>query len=71
MLAKAWGTYLGSPPELCSSMIMVGFPASLGISSDSIALKLSTHLRNNFSVNVRIYYRAPGDGVINHVTGYA
>ncbi|ESR41565.1 hypothetical protein CICLE_v10013565mg [Citrus x clementina] len=71
MLAKAWGTHLGSAPEMCSSMIMVGLPASLGISSDSIALKLSTHLRNNFSVDVRIYYREPGDGVVNPVTGYA
>ncbi|KAH9733841.1 putative L-cysteine desulfhydrase [Citrus sinensis] len=71
MLAKAWGTHLGSPPEMCSSMIMVGLPASLGISSDSIALKLSTHLRNNFCVDVRIYYREPGDGMVNPVTGYA
>ncbi|ESR41562.1 hypothetical protein CICLE_v10011696mg [Citrus x clementina] len=71
MLAKAWGTHLGSPPEMCSSMIMVGLPASLGISSDSVALKLRTHLRNSFSVEVPIYYRAPGDGVVNPVTGYA
>ncbi|GAY43360.1 hypothetical protein CUMW_073900 [Citrus unshiu] len=71
MLAKAWGTHLGSPPEMCSSMIMVGLPAILGISSDSIALKLRTHLRNNFSVEVPIYYRVPGDGVVNPVTGYA
>ncbi|GAY43361.1 hypothetical protein CUMW_073910 [Citrus unshiu] len=71
MLAKAWGTHLGSPPEMCSSMIMVGLPASLGISSDPIALKLSTHLRNNFSVDVRIYYREPGDGMVNPITGYA
>lgn len=71
MLAKAWGTNLGSPPEMCSSMVMVGLPACLGITSDLDVLKLRAHLRDCFSVEVPIYYRAPKDGEVNPVTGYA
>ncbi|XP_052193145.1 probable L-cysteine desulfhydrase, chloroplastic [Diospyros lotus] len=71
MLVKAWGTNLGSPPEMCSSMVMVGLPACLGITSDLDVLKLRTHLRDCFSVEVPIYYRAPKDGEVNPVTGYA
>jgi len=71
MLAKAWETNLGSPPEMCSSMVMVGLPPRLGISCDSDAMKLRTHLRECFGVEVPIYYRAPKDGEINPVTGYA
>ncbi|KAJ6995752.1 L-cysteine desulfhydrase [Populus alba x Populus x berolinensis] len=44
MLVKAWGTNLGSPPEMCGSMIMVEVP---------------------------IYFRAPLDGEVDSVTGYA
>ncbi|KAH7836204.1 hypothetical protein Vadar_033676 [Vaccinium darrowii] len=71
MLAKAWGTNLGSPPEMCSSMVMVGLLPRLGISCDSDAMKLRTHLRDCFGVEVPIYYQAPQDGEINPVTGYA
>lgn len=71
MLANAWGTHLGCPPEMCASMIMVGFPACLGISCESDAQKLRTHLRDKFSVEVPIYYRPPKDGEIDSVTGYA
>ncbi|KAL7003201.1 putative L-cysteine desulfhydrase, chloroplastic [Sarracenia purpurea var. burkii] len=71
MLVKAWGTNLGSPPEMCSSMVMVGLPACLGISSGSGALKLRTHLREFFGVEVPIYYRAPIDGEVDPITGYA
>lgn len=71
MLVKAWGTHLGCPAEMCSSMVMVGLPVSLGISSESDALKLRIHLRENFSVEVPIYFRAPKDGEVNLVTGYA
>ncbi|CAK9187975.1 unnamed protein product [Ilex paraguariensis] len=69
MLMKAWGTNLGSPPEMCSSMAMVGLPACLGISSDSDALKLRTHLRDCFGVEVPIYFRAPNEGEVDLVTG--
>ncbi|PSS21632.1 L-cysteine desulfhydrase [Actinidia chinensis var. chinensis] len=71
MLMKAWGTNLGSPPKMCSSMVMVGLPVCLGISSDSDALKLRTHLRDCFGIEVPIYYRAPKDGEIDPITGYA
>ncbi|XP_074331652.1 putative L-cysteine desulfhydrase, chloroplastic [Apium graveolens] len=71
MLVKAWGTNLGSPPEMSSSMVMVGLPVSLGISSDSDALKLRTHLRDSYKIEVPIYYRAPEDGEVDPVTGYA
>ncbi|KAF5739952.1 L-cysteine desulfhydrase-like [Tripterygium wilfordii] len=73
MLAKAWGTNLGAPPELCASMIMVGLPPCLEISIDSDCLKLRTHLRVKFGVEVPIYFRAPKDGEIirSIVTGYA
>ncbi|KAF8394747.1 hypothetical protein HHK36_020964 [Tetracentron sinense] len=77
MLTKAWGTTLGSPPDMCSSMIMVGLPASLGISSESDALKLRTHLRESFCVEVPIHYQELKDGEIGSrdedgcITGYA
>ncbi|KAL6194736.1 hypothetical protein ACLB2K_035812 [Fragaria x ananassa] len=72
MLAKAWGTNLGSPPDMCASMIMVGMPAFLGVSSDDDALKLRTHLREKFSVEVPIYYRMPKhEEVAKTTTAYA
>ncbi|XP_034706518.1 probable L-cysteine desulfhydrase, chloroplastic [Vitis riparia] len=71
MLASAWGTNLGTPQEMCASLIMVGLPVSLGISSDSDAMKLRKHLRENFGVEVPIYYRHPKDGEVNPITGYA
>ncbi|CAI9101385.1 OLC1v1038695C1 [Oldenlandia corymbosa var. corymbosa] len=72
MLANEWGTHLGAPPEMSSSMAMVALPTSLGISSESDALKLRTHLRNTYKVEVPIYYRAPEtEGEVNSVTGYA
>ena len=71
MLVKAWGTHLGCPPEMCSSMVMVGLASCLGISSDQDALKLRTYLRDKFGVEVPIYYRAPKDGEVGPITGYA
>ncbi|GLT96518.1 hypothetical protein SLE2022_141330 [Rubroshorea leprosula] len=71
MLAMAWGTHLGCPPEMCCSMIMVGLPACLGISSNEDTLKLRTHLRDKFGVEVPIYYREPKNGEVGPVTGYA
>ncbi|KAM0903766.1 hypothetical protein ACQ4PT_018456 [Festuca glaucescens] len=56
MLAEAWGTSLGSPPEMCGSMVMVGMPNCLGIESDDDAMRVRTMLRNNFKVEVPIYY---------------
>ncbi|KAJ7977806.1 L-cysteine desulfhydrase [Quillaja saponaria] len=71
MLAKAWETHLGSPPYMCASMIMVGLPACLGINSESDTMKLRAHFRENFGVEVPLYYRAPKDGEVGSVTGYA
>ncbi|GAU11405.1 hypothetical protein TSUD_343960 [Trifolium subterraneum] len=71
MLVKAWGTHLGSPAHMCASMVMVGLPTCLGIHSESGALKLRTHLRDVFGVEVPIYYRPPRDGEVEPVTGYA
>lgn len=77
MLARAWGTHLGSPPEMCPSMAMVGLPSSLRISSDDDALNLRTHLRDHFDVEVPIYYQASKDGEIEganwdgRIAGYA
>lgn len=59
MLAEAWGTELGTSPELCSSMAMVALPNCVEVSSDQEALKLRSRLRKEFAVEVPIYYRAP------------
>lgn len=77
MLAEAWGTLLGSPPEMCCSMIMVGMPGCLEISSNDDALRLRTHLRDKFQVEVPIYYNPPKEFEEqakysgNTITGYA
>ncbi|XP_047153435.1 probable L-cysteine desulfhydrase, chloroplastic [Vigna umbellata] len=71
MLAKAWGTRLGSPAHMCASMVMVGLPVCLGIGSDSDALELRTHLRDAFGVEVPLYYRPPREGEVGVITGYA
>ncbi|PQM37969.1 putative L-cysteine desulfhydrase chloroplastic isoform X1 [Prunus yedoensis var. nudiflora] len=70
MLAEAWGTNLGCPPDMCASMIMVGLPSCLGISSDDDATKLWAHLRKKFGVEVRIHYQAPKDGEVVLTMGY-
>ncbi|XP_021312410.1 putative L-cysteine desulfhydrase 1 isoform X1 [Sorghum bicolor] len=58
MLAEAWGTFLGTPPELCGSMVMVGMPGCLGVESDDDALRVRTMLRKDFQVEVPIYYNS-------------
>lgn len=71
MLARSWGTGLGSPPEMCASMVMIGLPSSLRVLSDLDALALRTRLRDGFGVEVPIYYRAPKEGEVEPVTAYA
>ncbi|GAB4835596.1 Probable L-cysteine desulfhydrase, chloroplastic [Ancistrocladus abbreviatus] len=71
MLKIAWGTQLGCSPDMCSSMVMVGLPPALGIESEVDAMKFRTHLRVKFGVEVPIYYRAPKEGEVSCVTGYA
>lgn len=77
MLAKAWGTNLGSPPEMCPSMAMVGLPSKLGVLCDDDAVNLRSHLREHFGVEVPIHCQVPRDGEIGGldgdgcITGYA
>ncbi|KAK6143821.1 hypothetical protein DH2020_024169 [Rehmannia glutinosa] len=71
MLVEAWGTELGAPPEMCASLAMVGMPSCLGIRCELDALKLRKHLRECFKVEVPIYYRAPVEGEVDPITGYA
>lgn len=73
MLANAWGTALGCPPDMSPSMAMVGLPANLRILSDKDAVNLRTHLRDHFGVEAPIHYEEikelqDGD---TYVTGYA
>ncbi|KAK4749754.1 hypothetical protein SAY87_027203 [Trapa incisa] len=80
MLADSWGTNLGSPPEMCASMVMVGLPSRLLITSGDDALRLRSYLRVNYGVEVPIHYQAQsqreeGDGPRDkdggRITGYA
>lgn len=77
MLADAWETLLGSPPKMCSSMIMVGLPSCLGVSSETDALNLRSLLREEFKVEVPIHFQPLRGGAGlkkdrgHGVTGYA
>lgn len=74
MLCKAWETQLGTPPDMCASMAMVGFPSSLEIMNETDAFNLRTHLRLKFGVEVHVYYQSKKDatwGTANCITCYA
>lgn len=78
ILAKSWGTILGSPPEMCPSMAMIGLPSCLGVLSDDDASNLRNHLRDQFRVEVPIHYQplkdaetGPRDEGCGFITGYA
>lgn len=77
MLVESWGTCLGTPADMCCSMIMVGLPESLRIESEVDALKLRAHFRDEFKVEVPIYYNLLKDGYVEEkngigsVSGYA
>jgi selenocysteine lyase/cysteine desulfurase len=62
MLAESWGTNLGSSPEMCAGMIMVGLPSRLRVSSEDDALRLRSHLRECHGVEVPIHYQGLKDG---------
>ncbi|KAJ4825561.1 hypothetical protein Tsubulata_006495 [Turnera subulata] len=62
MLAESWGTLLGSPPEMCVGMIMVGLPSRLSVASEDDALRLRSHLRDCYGVEVPIYFQPTKDG---------
>ncbi|KAG6480387.1 putative L-cysteine desulfhydrase 1 [Zingiber officinale] len=70
MLADAWETLLGSPPGMCSSMIMVGLPNCLGVSSETDALSLRSLLREEFKVEVPVYFHPEEDKNHGVTTGY-
>lgn len=77
MLVESWGTFLGTPAHMCCSMIMVGLPGCLGIQSEEDASKLRIHLREEFKIEVPIYYNSLKDGHVGDkngtgsITGYA
>ncbi|TYI13252.1 hypothetical protein ES332_A08G046600v1 [Gossypium tomentosum] len=52
MLAESWGTNLGSPPEMCTVMIMVGLPSRLCLNSEEDASRLRSYLRDCHEVEV-------------------
>ncbi|KAI5062328.1 hypothetical protein GOP47_0022867 [Adiantum capillus-veneris] len=52
MLADAWGTHCGTPPDLSSSMIMVGLPNAVGVLSHGDAIDLRTRLPEEFGIEV-------------------
>ncbi|MBA0686052.1 hypothetical protein Goari_013674 [Gossypium aridum] len=62
MLVESWGTNLGSPPEMSAAMIMVGLPSRLCLNSEKDALKLRSHLRDCYEVEVPIFHQVPKDG---------
>lgn len=76
MLAQAWGTHLGTPPHMCSSMIMVDIPPSLRARGEKEETKLRTLLREKFDIEVLIYVKPPkheevgSDNLGNSVTNY-
>ncbi|XVF80403.1 hypothetical protein PTKIN_Ptkin15bG0067700 [Pterospermum kingtungense] len=57
MLAESWGTNLGSPLEMCAAMIMVGLPSRLSLNSEEDAVRLRSHLRGCYDVEVPIFYQ--------------
>ena len=69
MLVESWGPCLGTLADMCCSMIMVGLPGCLGIESEDDALKLRTHLREEFKVEVPIYYNSLKDGYVGDRNG--
>ncbi|OEL32420.1 putative L-cysteine desulfhydrase 1 [Dichanthelium oligosanthes] len=78
MLAETWGTFLGSPPEMCGSMVMIGLPGCLCIDSDDDAMRVRDMLRNDFKVEVPIFHNSRSvegqemakDANGDQVTGY-
>ncbi|KAF2607724.1 hypothetical protein F2Q68_00045233 [Brassica cretica] len=62
MLCGAWGTNLGSPPEMCVAMVMIGLPSKLCVESDEDAAKLRSYLRVHRSVEVPVYFLGLRDG---------
>lgn len=62
MLKQVWGTNLGSPPEMCASMIMIGLPSKIRVMSDDDASRLRFYLRVYHAIEVPVYYQALRNG---------
>ena len=56
MLAQAWGTGLGAPAGMQCAMVMVGLPDAFGVRSFKDSLRLRTRLRDEWQVEVPLYY---------------
>nr|XP_024378854.1 L-cysteine desulfhydrase-like [Physcomitrium patens] len=56
MLASSWGTFLGTPPEMCAAMAMVALPPALNIHSQVDLLALRRRIREEYQVDVHLYY---------------
>ncbi|KAG6551095.1 hypothetical protein Mapa_007330 [Marchantia paleacea] len=52
MLAEAWGTHCGVPADMMGSMVTVGLPPALQISSPHEVHDLRTCLRQEFSIEI-------------------
>ncbi|KAL3681300.1 hypothetical protein R1sor_024256 [Riccia sorocarpa] len=52
MLADAWATHCGVAPEMMGTMVMVGLPPALHISSSQELQSLRIRLRQEFSIEV-------------------
>ncbi|XVE73538.1 hypothetical protein DITRI_Ditri11bG0126600 [Diplodiscus trichospermus] len=62
MLAESWGTNLGAPPKMCAAMMMVALPSRLCVNSEEDAVRLRSHLRDYYEVEVPILYQVLKDG---------
>ncbi|GAV76479.1 Aminotran_5 domain-containing protein [Cephalotus follicularis] len=78
MLVESWETNLGSPEGMCAGMIMVGLPSRLCVMSEEDSVRLRSHLREKYGVEVPIYYQGIKDGEEGgardkdgFITGYA
>ncbi|EPS73612.1 hypothetical protein M569_01141 [Genlisea aurea] len=69
MLARSWGTILGSPADMCPSMVMVGLPPRLKVLSDEDAIGLRSHLRDEFGIEVPVHFQFPRDGMLEEMEG--
>ena len=71
LLAGHWGTELGAPPSMCSSMTMVELPERMNVRSQSECFELWTTLREQHDVEVPVLYVEGrfevGDGTV--ITG--
>ena len=56
LLAGHWFTEVGASPSMCASMTMVELPEIMSVKSEIDALELSTILREEYDVEVPVFY---------------